>query len=85
MTSKLSPPQRRMLIFIVGYIRNNGFPPTYSEIAKGTGISGVSMVSYYLHQLQRMGYLKHQKQKSRTIVVNHELVRVIIGELEETQ
>jgi repressor LexA len=65
----LTERQRRVLSFIEGYIRQNGFPPTIREIGRHLDIKSTNGVSDHLNALQKKGFLTRAGGKSRTLQV----------------
>ena len=70
---KLSGKQERMLVFIRGFLRENGLPPTIRDIQKDCGISSTSVVDYNLRVLQRDGYLRRRPDVARGIELLDEM------------
>ena len=65
----LSPPQRRTLEFVRGFIAAHVFPPTLREIAEGTACSSSAGIARLLGILEREGYIERDKKISRGIRV----------------
>ncbi|MDQ2904651.1 MAG: transcriptional repressor LexA [Ktedonobacteraceae bacterium] len=59
--------QRRMLDFIIGYIRTEGMPPTNREIGRAMKIASTGHVDYHLTMLEKRGYISREPKKSRGI------------------
>ncbi|MBT3412469.1 MAG: transcriptional repressor LexA [Candidatus Jacksonbacteria bacterium] len=53
----LTPKQKKVLDFLRKSIDENGFPPSYREIAAEFGYSSVATVAQYMKSLERKGYL----------------------------
>ena len=53
--------------FIVDFITTYGYSPSLREIAEGTGIASTSTVKEQLYMLERLGKIRTQEYKSRTI------------------
>lgn len=66
---ELTQRQQRVLSFIEGQIKRNGYPPTIREIGRHLGIKSTNGVNDHLNALQKKGYLKRQDHKSRTLSV----------------
>jgi len=64
---KLSPRQKRMLVFIGDFMDEHQYPPTVRDIQGGCEISSTSVVDYNLRILQREGYLRRDAEVSRGI------------------
>lgn len=50
--------QSAILAYVRQHLAVQGWPPTYRMIGAACGISSPSMVSYHLHRLERLGYLR---------------------------
>lgn len=50
----LSSRQQQVLGFVREHVRDEGFPPTLSEITEGVGLTRISTVNYHLNALMRM-------------------------------
>ncbi|MBN1920930.1 MAG: transcriptional repressor LexA [Anaerolineae bacterium] len=59
--------QDRILQFLETYSQENGYPPTVREIGKELGIESTSLVSFYLTQLEKKGYISRDPAISRGI------------------
>lgn len=57
----------KILAFIQGFTRENGFPPTIREIGEAFAISSTNGVRYYLNILEKGGRLKRSGRISRGI------------------
>jgi repressor LexA len=57
----------RVLCFITSFKQRKGFAPTVKEIAESCKIASVSVVQYHLDQLERMGLISRERNKSRSI------------------
>ena len=65
-----SPPttrQREVFDFIVAYIADRAYPPTYGEIQVGVGLRHRSAVMSHLIALRRKGWLTWQDGSARTL------------------
>jgi len=63
----LSPRQKKVLDFIGNFIDEKGYPPSVREIAEGCGISSSSVAQYHLNSLERKGYIRRDREVSRSI------------------
>ena len=61
----LTERQECILKFVYRYSKSNGYVPTIREICDNTQISSTSMVTYYMKQLESIGYLIKSPVKSR--------------------
>ncbi len=66
----LTPRQRKILSVIVSTVRDRGYPPTVREIADAVGLKAPASVQYQLTQLQKMGYLRRDPNRTRAIDVS---------------
>jgi repressor LexA len=67
MMKTLSAKQQSILRFIRDFIREHDYPPSIRDIQDGCGISSTSVVDYNLKALERMGYIKRDREVSRAI------------------
>jgi len=65
MGERLSERQQRILEFLIEYVAENGYPPSFREIGVAAGISSTSVVSYNLERLEERGYLSRDREVSR--------------------
>ncbi|MDI6807804.1 MAG: transcriptional repressor LexA [Candidatus Eisenbacteria bacterium] len=64
---ELTPLQKRILDHTTWSIREKGMPPTIRELCEKFGISSTNGIRYHLGKLQKSGFLKRVKSKSRGI------------------
>src|SRR5437588_1667267 len=64
---QLSPKQRSILAFMRDFVDENSYPPSIRDILSGCGISSTSVVDYNLKALERMGYIRRDREVSRAI------------------
>ncbi|MPZ47740.1 MAG: repressor LexA [Dehalococcoidia bacterium] len=65
----LSAKQQSILRFTRDFIRDKDYPPSIRDIQDGCGISSTSVVDYNLKALERMGYIRRDREVSRAIEV----------------
>lgn len=65
--SGLSPKQQKILSFLREFIREKDYPPSIRDIQVGCGISSTSVVDYNLKALERLGYIRRDREVSRAI------------------
>jgi len=88
-SSGLSDRHKRILAFLDEYQHQFGFPPSIREIGDKTSISSTSVVNYYLSQLETLGYIEREKNKSRGIrIVKHlaglkQVAQNVVGVIDE--
>jgi repressor LexA len=63
----LSSKQQSILRFIRDFIRDKDYPPSIRDIQDGCGISSTSVVDYNLKALERLGYIRRDREVSRAI------------------
>jgi repressor LexA len=63
----LSAKQQSILRFIQAFLREKDYPPSIRDIQEGCNISSTSVVDYNLKALERMGFLKRDREVSRAI------------------
>jgi repressor LexA len=63
----LSSKQQAILRFIQHFIRDKDYPPSIRDIQDGCGISSTSVVDYNLKALERLGYIRRDREVSRAI------------------
>ncbi|HWO73865.1 MAG TPA: transcriptional repressor LexA, partial [Dehalococcoidia bacterium] len=63
----LSAKQQAILRFIRDFIREHDYPPSIRDIQDGCGISSTSVVDYNLKALERLGYIRRDREVSRAI------------------
>ncbi len=62
---KLTDKQQAFLAYVSGYIEEWGAAPTYDEIRAYFGFSSYNTVTSYLKILERKGYIRLPREKSR--------------------
>ena len=71
-SEQASDIQRRIYDFIVGYMRDEGMPPTNREIGLAMKISSTGHVDYHLTMLEKKNYIQREPKKSRGIKLIHQ-------------
>jgi repressor LexA len=69
MPKPLSNLERRILDFIVDYLRRNTYQPSIREIARRFGIKSTKTVSEYLQSLADKGWIERDPSRSRGVRV----------------
>ncbi len=59
--------QQAILEFVGGYLREQGFPPTFREIGRALGLANVGAVRGHLAALEKKGYITKAPDKARSI------------------
>jgi repressor LexA len=68
--AELTPRQRRILDFISGTVREQGYPPTVREIGEAVGLTSSSSVHAQLANLERRGLLHKDATKPRAMTLS---------------
>ncbi len=63
----LTKRQREILTYLTGYASENGYAPSFEEIAGQFGYSSLATVHEHLSNLERKGYIKREYNESRAI------------------
>lgn len=63
---------KAVLDYVSGYIKTNGFAPTYQEIMDGTGIKSKSTVFRQISNLEADGYIQRVYGSSRAMRVTQQ-------------
>ncbi|MDT8368200.1 MAG: S24 family peptidase [Longimicrobiales bacterium] len=67
MAQSLSETERRILDFMVGYLRENTYQPSIREIGEEFGIRSTKTVSEHLQALAEKGFLERDPSRSRGV------------------
>lgn len=71
-TGRATKKQQELLSFIDGFIKGNGYGPSYREVMRALGYKSVSTVASHVDALIAKGYLrKGDDYSARSIVVVH--------------
>jgi repressor LexA len=63
----LTRRQKEVLDFIVGFLKENEYSPSFEEIAEGMGLASIATVHKHLTALESKGYLKRSFNQSRAL------------------
>ena len=63
----LTKRQKEILDFITGFIEEQGYAPSFEEIANAFGYSSLATVHEHLSNLERKGYIRKSYNESRSI------------------
>jgi repressor LexA len=63
----LTRKQKAVLDFIAGFVDQNGFSPSYQEIAAGLNLASLATVHKHIEALETKHYLKRGFNQSRSI------------------
>lgn len=76
-TSTMTEKDYEVYKFIIDYIKENGYAPSYREIREGVGTKSIDSVLRILWKLEYMGKIKIKKKTPRAIkVVGYEFVKI---------
>ena len=67
MAKNLTERQKKVLEFIIDYIEENEYPPTFREIARAMEITSTKGVTDHLVVLEKKGYISRIENQSRAI------------------
>lgn len=65
--SMLTPKQKNVLEFLQSFIQENGYSPSYQEIANAFGLSSRSTAQKYVERLREAGYLDMEANSKRGV------------------
>jgi len=74
---ELSPKQWKILEFIGAFVDEHDYPPTIRQIQEACDISSTSVVDYNLRALERLGYIRRDRDVSRGIELVDKRPRVV--------
>ena len=63
----LTKRQKQVLDFIAGFLNDNGYCPSYEEIARGLDLASLATVHKHISVLETKNYLKRGFNQSRSI------------------
>jgi repressor LexA len=69
MPEALSKIERRILDYLIDYLRKNTYQPSIREIGKRFGIKSTKTVSEYLQSLADKGYIEREASRSRAVKI----------------
>ncbi len=67
--ARATKKQRELLAFIDGFIKGNGYGPSYREVMRALGYRSVSTVAVHVDGLIAAGYLRKRDRSARSIEV----------------
>ncbi len=65
----LTRRQKEVLDFIASFVRENGYSPSYDEIARGLNLASLATVHKHIQALETKHYLKRGFNQSRSIEI----------------
>ena len=66
---RASKRQQELLSFVDGFIKGNGYGPSYREIMRALGYKSVSTVAIHIDNLIAKGYLVRRDKSARSLEV----------------
>lgn len=79
--SELTPRQEEVYLFLVKYIKEHLYAPSYQEIVDNTKVSSKSDVRRILNILKNKSYIKTEENKPRMItLIGYKLINMAKGE-----
>lgn len=66
---RASKKQQELLLFVDGFIKGNGYGPSYREIMRALGYKSVSTVAIHVDGLIAKGYLRRRDNSARSLEV----------------
>ncbi len=66
---RASKKQQELLSFVDGFIKGNGYGPSYREIMRALGYKSVSTVAIHVDNLIAKGYLARRDKSARSLEV----------------
>ena len=63
----LTRRQRQVIDFIANFLQEQGYSPSFQEIAQGLGLNSLATVHKHVLTLERKGYLRRHFNQSRSI------------------
>lgn len=66
---RASKRQQELLSFVDGFIKGNGYGPSYREIMRALGYKSVSTVAIHVENLIAKGYLARRDKSARSLEV----------------
>ena len=70
----LTPRQKEVVDFLVQFVDDNGYSPSYEEIAAGLKLASLATVHKHISALEARGYLKRGFNQSRSLDVSPEYI-----------
>lgn len=68
-TERASKKQQELLAFVDGFIKGNGYGPSYREVMRALGYKSVSTVATHIDGLIAKGYLRRRDNSARSLEV----------------
>lgn len=72
---KLTKKQNVILEFVVEFVKDRGFAPSYREVAEHIGVSSPATVHEHIANLEKKGYLRRDEDGGRAIEIEPSVLR----------
>src|SRR3978361_1793695 len=66
----LTKRQKQLLDFVADFVENNGYSPSYEELANGLGLASLAPVHKHVLALENKHYLTRGYNQSRSLQVS---------------
>lgn len=66
----LTPRQKQLLDYMVGFIGSNGYSPSYEEVAAGLNLASLATVHKHISALERKNYIRRSHNQSRSVEIS---------------
>lgn len=73
----LTRRQKEVLDFILRFLEENGYSPSYEEVAGGLGLASLATVHKHISALEAKGYLRRGFNQSRSLEVSPKYVEEV--------
>ena len=71
----LTKRQKEVMEFITGFVRENGYSPSYEELASGLKLASVATVHKHVSSLEAKQYLNREYNQSRSLQVTNQYLQ----------
>lgn len=73
----ITKKQKQTLDFIATFIKDNGYAPSYREVAEAIGVSSTATVHEHVKNLERKGFLSSDGESMRSLEVSQAVSRFV--------
>ena len=80
----LTRRQKEVMDFLAGFIKKNGYSPSYEEIAAGLSVASLATVHKHIQALEAKHYLRRNYNHSRSLEIGQRYVAEEIARHEPT-
>ena len=71
----LTPRQKELLDFLIDFIEDKGYSPSYEEIASNLELASLATVHKHISALERKSYIRRSHNQSRSVEVSPQYLR----------